>query len=373
MKKIHAASYFSCSLFLAYFFLIDLTSSASFDPSSAEKLFDVDETKDYDKKTVHFQTHLDEDSINDENPLREENPLRDESSLMEESPLREENSLRGANSTKREALYFEDENLSIEDVIDTDMWLDQLYIKWNSLVRSSRKQIEAEERIKKNEWNKKLVELEEEWEKFYSYISTKKGVWLKKKNEEWNAWIKQMESKWIAYKGHIDKELYDNVARGSPEDNISIVNQLKATVEQNMIKDLKKWIDSGDHNLYKWIICDWTKWKSNFMLEWSKQQWKLNEDTYWKKFTKPKTRPDPFFFLIKEKYDKWAERNKMEQDQWTDITNKLESKYLTVKHTEWEEWKLNKREWYGKWIAYYIENFVNMRTVYRQLEQQNAY
>ncbi|CXI21128.1 tryptophan-rich antigen, putative [Plasmodium berghei] len=342
MKKKYAASYISCSLFLAYFFLIDLISSASFDPTSTEKLFDDDEAKACDNKILQFQ-----------NPLSENNPLRDE------------NYLRGSNSTKRETPCFEEPNFTIDDIIDTDIWLDQLYIKWNSLIRSSREQIETEEQIKKNEWHKKLTELEEEWEKFYSYISTKKDVWLKKKNDEWNTWIKKMESKWIAYKGHIDNELYDSIERCSPEDNISIVNQLKSNVEQNMIEDLKKWIDKSDHNLYKWIICDWNKWKSNFMLDWSKQQWKLKEDSYWKKFTKPKTRTDPFFFLIKEKYDKWAERNKMEQDQWTDITSKLESKYLTAKHADWEEWKINKREWYGKWISYYIENFVNMRAVCR--------
>ncbi|CAD2088333.1 tryptophan-rich protein tryptophan-rich antigen [Plasmodium vinckei brucechwatti] len=378
MKKIYAASYISYSLFLAYVSLIDIISSASLEPTLTEKLFD-DETKAWDDKTLQPQSHLNEEkSLSEENPLREEkssweeNHLWEGISLNEENPSREESSLRGASPTNNEALRYEEKTRTIDDIIDINLWLDQLHIKWNSLIRTSREEIEEEERIKREEWNKKLLELDAEWDKFYSYIRTKKGVWLKKKSEEWNTWIKQMESKWIAYKEHIDKEIYDNMVTTSPDDIIPLVNKLKVTVEENMIQDFKKFIDKSDHNLYKWIICDWDKWKNNFMLNWSKQQWKHSEDIYWKKFSKSKSRTDPISFLIKEKFDKWVERNKTEQNQWADITGKLESKYLTAKHSEWEEWKIHKREWYGKWMAYYIENFINMRTAYRQLEQQQA-
>ncbi|KEG01630.1 tryptophan-rich protein tryptophan-rich antigen [Plasmodium vinckei vinckei] len=368
MKKIYAASYISYSLFLAYISLIDIISSASFEPTLTEKFFD-DETKVWDDQTLQPQTHLSEEkSLSEENPSREENSSREENPSWEENSSREESSLRGASSTNNEILRYEEKNRTIDDIIDINIWRDQLHIKWNSLVRSSREDIEEEERIKREEWHKKLKELDSEWSQFYSYIRTKKGVWLKKKNEEWNTWIKQMESKWISYKDHIDRELYNNMETTSPEDSISLVNKLKKTVEENMIQDLKKWIDKNDHNLYKWIICDWDKWKNKFMVSWSKQHWKHNEDMYWKKYSKSKSRTDPISFLINEKFDKWIERNKTEQNQWADITGRLETKYLTGKHPEWEEWKIQKHEWYGKWMSYYIENFVNMRAAYRQLE-----
>ncbi|CAG9485441.1 unnamed protein product [Plasmodium vivax] len=239
----------------------------------------------------------------------------------------------------------------IEDMSDFDIekWARLLEDDWNSFVEFKTQEMEKLEREYRHEWNIWLRRFEPEWMDFKGFMVNKKRIWIQKKEYEWNKWVKTMENKW---RDEIEKMNKNNYPNDNGNDNHNDVN---SQIKNMMINDLKKWINTNESNLYRWILRDWDIWKKNRLEEWTKSDWKVKENKYWTEWEKKDPWKEYLYIIKMTKWLKWRERLKRERRHWIELTEKIENMYIVQNHMDWEKWKNDKITWFKEWMRYFIE------------------
>ncbi|SBT83226.1 tryptophan-rich protein [Plasmodium ovale] len=233
----------------------------------------------------------------------------------------------------------------------------KLQRNWKTFLELNEEEMNKIEKLKEEEWDKWIEEVQTQWSDFRHFLYNKKSKWIQKKNQEWTKWIKAMEKKWMNYRINIDRGILpSNLRNAITYDDMDTSYVIRKDVQNKMTNDLKKWISSNDANLYKWILRDWNTWKENRMKEWNSRKWKVSEDEYWKEHTYSIISIDPLFLILKNSRAQWEERKKREGEQWKKFTNILEGKYLSINHNEWEKWKEDKFHWYNEWMTYFLNS-----------------
>ncbi|CAI7720767.1 tryptophan-rich protein [Plasmodium vivax] len=236
----------------------------------------------------------------------------------------------------------------------------------NALLRNKLSKVNVDEGAKETLWkiwfNGRKKPIEKDVENVAYECS-------QKCESDWDEFMKSVEQKWMHFNPDMEKEykcsVYPQALKWGVTKWIAWFHETALTC---LKQDFKNWITKCGKEYHQTMRQKLNVWHKKYLDEWCKQDWKVREDRYFKKWIKMGLRGDPDYWVKLSQCNRWAARVKKEHKEWTDNLKAIENNC-----NDWVNWKKEKMEFYKQWLQAFTKQWITEEQWKTWTEERKQY
>ncbi|EUD65133.1 hypothetical protein C922_04419 [Plasmodium inui San Antonio 1] len=238
-------------------------------------------------------------------------------------------------------------------------------INLNTLLPGSLEELDKEgvyciSEWKEKKWSEFMKSIEKGFKGFMVYLEKEKNSWLEGRNKLWEEWKVNMEKKWDHYDEITFKELLstkaDDALKWTDKEWTDWVNKYGRIAWTGAWKE---WVNEQDLIFKQGIERDWNNWTDFQENKFGSIQWKFLETFGWKYWKNHADPDDPLFPIKMEKMNKWQDRVKKEEEEWSKWLEEKRTEHIDVEWDKWVEWKKENNKKFIDWMEAFVEKWIN--------------